>query len=138
LIKSGGDSRLTERFFLRSNQMRGFAPSGMGPRDTTAANEDALGGNYFAVARIEADFPLGLPDEYGIKGGVFVDVGTVWGLDNTLGGAIDDSLHLRSSAGISIFWETPIGPLRFNFSRPIERESYDETQNFNLTVSTQF
>ncbi|MBV1866828.1 MAG: outer membrane protein assembly factor BamA [Marinosulfonomonas sp.] len=138
LLRSGGDSRLTERFFLSSNQMRGFAPAGLGPRDLGAANEDALGGNYFAVARFEADFPLGLPEEYGIMGGVFLDVGTVWGLDDTLGGAIDDSLHIRSSAGVSIFWTTPIGPLRFNFSRAINKESYDETQNFNLTVSTRF
>jgi len=138
LLKSGSDSRLTERFFLSSSQMRGFSPSGLGPRDTGALNKDALGGNYFAAARFEADFPLGLPEEYGIKGGVFLDVGTVWGLDDTLGGAIDDSLHLRSSAGISIFWQTPVGPLRFNFSRALKKESYDKTQNFNLTVSTQF
>jgi outer membrane protein insertion porin family len=101
-------------------------------------NRDALGGNYFAVARLEAEFPLGLPEEYGITGGLFADVGSVWGLDNTLGVPVDDKLHLRSAIGFSIFWTTPIGPLRFNFSRAIKKESYDKEQNFDLTISTKF
>lgn len=134
-----GNSRLSDRFFLSSRQMRGFDAFGLGPRDTGAINEDALGGNYFTVARFEASFPLGLPDEYGISGGVFYDVGSVWGLDDTVGAAaVDDSFHLRSSIGVSIFWNTAIGPLRFNFSQPLTSESYDRTREFDLTVETRF
>ena len=107
---------------------------------------DALGGNYFAVAKFEAEFPLGLPEEYGITGGLFLDVGSVWGLDNRDGGAsgtdglelVDDSMILRSVIGFSVFWETPIGPLRFNFSRAIEKQSYDRERTFDLTISTSF
>ena len=79
------NSRVTDRFFLSTTQLRGFEYRGLGPRDLGAANEDALGGNYYAVARFEADFPLGIPEEYGISGGVFLDVGSLWGLDNTAG-----------------------------------------------------
>lgn len=131
------DTRITDRF-TGSGKIRGFDRSGLGPRDLTATNNDALGGNYFAVARFEAEFPLGLPTEYGIKGGAFLDVGSVWGLDNNLGGAIDDSLHIRSSIGLSLFWDTPIGPLRFNFAKAIAKEDYDKEQTFDLQVSTQF
>ena len=142
LLTFSGDSRLTERFFLSSNRLRGFAPAGVGPRDLDAINLDALGGNFFAVARLETDFPIGLPEEIGVTGGLFLDVGSVWGLDNTEGsggaGSVDDSLHLRSAAGVTIFWRTPIGPLRFNFSRVLIKESYDQVQNFDLTISTQF
>jgi outer membrane protein insertion porin family len=141
LATLSGDSRVTDRFFLSSRQMRGFDPFGLGPRDLNAGNEDALGGNFFAVARFEAAFPLGLPDEYGISGGVFADVGTVWGLDNTNGAGgntVDDSLHWRSSIGVSIFWDTAIGPLRFNFSRPIETLPYDRTREFDLTIEARF
>ena len=101
---------------------------------------DALGGNLFAVAKFEAEFPLGLPEEYGIHGGVFLDVGSVWGLDNTAGtgGAVDDGFHLRSVAGVSLFWETPIGPLRFNFSKALQKEVYDVEREFDLTISTKF
>lgn len=134
---NGGTSRITERFSL-SGKMRGFEANGVGPRDLTAPNMDALGGNYFAVAKLEAEFPLGLPEEYGVRGGVFLDVGSVWGLDNTLGGTIDDSFNLRSAVGVSLFWDTPIGPLRFNFSKALQKESYDIERDFDLTISTRF
>ena len=122
--------------------MRGFEPKGLGPRDGDPAGTlDALGGNAFAVARFEADFPLGLPEEYGITGGAFLDVGSVWSLDNTtgFGGAeVDDSLKPRVAVGLSLLWNTPMGPLRFNFSRALVKEDYDKEQNFDLTVSTKF
>ncbi|OYX45630.1 MAG: outer membrane protein assembly factor BamA [Rhodobacterales bacterium 32-67-9] len=137
VVTSGGDSRLVDRF-TGNGKIRGFEPNGVGPRDLTVTNQDAVGGNFFAVARLEAEFPLGLPEEYGITGGLFADVGSVWGLDNTLGGVIDDDMHLRSSIGFSIFWDTALGPLRFNFSKAIGKESYDLEQNFDLTVSTRF
>lgn len=136
-----GNSRITERFFLNSARMRGFDGDGIGPRDLASTNSDALGGNYFAVARFEAEFPLGLPEEYGISGGAFLDVGSVWGLDDKVGtgGAIvDDSLNLRASVGVSVFWNTQIGPLRFNFSRALKKETYDRERSFDLTVSTRF
>jgi outer membrane protein insertion porin family len=134
-----GDSRVTDRFF-GNGKIRGFEGNGLGPRDLGATNEDALGGNLFAVARFEADFPLGLPEEYGITGGLFMDVGSVWSLDNVngTGGPVDDSLILRSTVGFSIFWETPIGPLRLNFSKALMKEDYDREQSFDLTVSTTF
>lgn len=139
-----GNSRVTERFFLNS-QMRGFEGNGIGPRDLAAENKDALGGNVFAVARFEAEFPIGLPDEYNIKGGAFFDVGSVWSLDNVDGGdqagavvPVDDSMNLRASVGVSMFWDTPIGPLRFNLSRAVKKEDYDKERRFDLTISSQF
>lgn len=132
-------SRVTERYF-GNGKIRGFEPNGIGPRDLGAVNEDALGGNLFAVARFEADFPLGLPEEYGITGGAFFDVGSVWSLDNTAGtgGTVDDSFIPRASVGLSVFWTTPIGPLRFNFSKALQKEDYDKEQSFDLTISTKF
>lgn len=134
-------SRITDRFVLNSRQMRGFEPFGLGPRDLAAANQDGLGGNFFAVARFEAAFPLGLPDEYGISGGLFFDVGSVWGLDDTVGTGgviVDDDAALRSTIGFSLFWDTVIGPLRFNFSHPLVEEDFDETRNFDLTIEARF
>ena len=140
LLMRGGNSRITERFFL-DGRMRGFELRGVGPRDLGANNRDALGGLRYAVAQFEADFPLGLPEEYGITGGVFMDVGTVWGLDNA-NRAVDlegsDSARIRAAAGVSLFWDTPIGPLRFDFSRALRKEPYDRTQNFDLSIVTRF
>jgi outer membrane protein insertion porin family len=134
-----GSTRVTDRFFLSSNQVRGFSSRGIGPRDTGAGNSDVLGGNKYAALRLEADFPLGLPEEYGISGGVFADFGSLWDLDNTAGAnPVDDSFELRSSIGVSIFWTTPIGPLRLNFAKPIEKNPLDEENTFDITISTQF
>jgi outer membrane protein insertion porin family len=135
--RTNGNTRLTERFFARG-KLRGFENNGIGPRDL-GADTDALGGNYFASVRMETDFPLGLPEEYGITGGAFYDMGSVWGLNDTAGvKPVDDEFHLRSAAGVSLFWSTPIGPLRFNWSRAFEKQSYDRVQNFDLTLSTKF
>ena len=129
----GYDTRVTDRYFA-NGKMRGFDTNGIGPR--TAAG-DALGGNFYATMKLEAEFPLGLPEEYGITGGVFYDMGSVWGLDSNPDG-VDDSAHLRAAVGVSILWTTPIGPLRFNFSNAIKKESYDEEQSFDLTIATKF
>ncbi|MBW7057573.1 outer membrane protein assembly factor BamA [Paracoccus bogoriensis] len=126
--------------FRSGSRIRGFEPNGLGPRDLGAANQDALGGKYFWAARAEAQFPIGLPEEYGISGGLFADIGSLWGLDDVAGttGTIDDSMKVRSAVGASIFWTTPIGPLRFNFSKALRKEDFDRTQNFDLTIQTQF
>lgn len=136
----GTNSRSTERFY-GNGKIRGFESNGIGPRDLITG--EALGGNIFAVARFEAEFPVGLPEEYGISGGLFLDVGSVWSLDDINGGlaganAVDDSMNLRSAVGFSVFWDTPVGPLRLNFSRALVKETYDREQNFDLTISTKF
>jgi outer membrane protein insertion porin family len=137
-----GGSRVIDRFNSSSSSLRGFASRGIGPRDLDTADQDALGGNYYTVFGVEAEFPLGLPEEYGITGGVFLNAGSVWGLDDTDGaggpGSVDDSFDLRSAAGVTIFWNTPLGPLRLDFSRAIDKRSFDETQSFNLAISTSF
>ncbi|MEM9474049.1 MAG: outer membrane protein assembly factor BamA [Pseudomonadota bacterium] len=135
-------SRLTDRFFLTSRQLRGFDFRGTGPRDLDAENDDALGGNNFVSAKFEADFPLGFAEDLGISGGVFLDMASVWGLDNTDGAggpdSVDDGFSLRSSIGISIFWETPIGPLTFNFSEVLQSEDFDEERSFDIAITARF
>ena len=142
----GSSSRVTDRFFLGSGLFRGFAPGGLGPREVDTSNSinDALGGEYYAVARFETQFPIGLPEEYGIEFGAFFDAGSVWGLESIyaanapLGPIEYDGFTLRAVAGVSIFWNTPIGPLRFNFTDAVKTAEYDVEQNFDLTVSTSF
>lgn len=134
----GYETRATDRYFGNS-KIRGFEFNGIGPRDGNVATGDALGGNFYATARFEAEFPLGLPEEYGINGGVFYDMGSVWGLDTTAGSnGADEGMNLRSSVGVSLLWNTPIGPLRFNFSDAVQKEDYDKEQKFDLTISTKF
>ena len=135
-----GASRVLDRFFASGGVIRGFEHHGIGPRDINATNKDALGGNLFAAARFEAKFPIGFLESYGMSGGSFYDIGSVWKLDNTAGtsGIVDDGFSLRSSVGLSLFWKTVIGPLRINYSKALAKKSYDKVQILELTVSTQF
>lgn len=130
------DSRVTDRFFLGSRLMRGFEPGGIGPRD--ADTDDALGGNYYAVARLETEFPIGLPEEYGITGGAFIDYGSVWDVGREGAEILYDDFTPRAVAGLAIFWTTPIGPLRFNFTEALQAEEFDRPKTFDVTISTSF
>ena len=149
---SKGQSRVSDRFVLGSRVMRGFDPGGVGPRersiDGSETINDALGGEQFAVARFEAEFPIGIPEEYGITGGVFYDVGSLWGLpDETSPNGVNpdgtnpvyyNAAIARQVAGATVFWATPIGPLRFNWTRAIQKEEFDEANNFEFILSTRF
>lgn len=135
-------SRSTDRFILTPRTIRGFEPGGIGPRDQTGGFDDTLGGNLYAVARFEAEFPLGLPEEIGLKGGVFYDVGNLWDLKNvntagatTIVGANGSARHV---IGFSLFWDSAIGPLRFNFTNALSKETFDKEQTFDFTISTKF
>ena len=99
-----------------------------------------MGGNYYSVLRFDASFPLGLPEEYGVFGGLFADVGSLWQLDDTAGsmGEVDAGFHLRSSVGVSLFVDTPFAPLRFTYAVPIQKESYDVVERFRFSVQTRF
>mmetsp|Transcript_29485 Transcript_29485/g.57789 ORF Transcript_29485/g.57789 Transcript_29485/m.57789 type:complete len:786 (-) Transcript_29485:4119-6476(-) len=142
LYSPDGDSRIDDRYIVSNRNIRGFEPYGIGPREraTDGSFDDALGGKYYASARFEAEFPLGLPEEIGITGGLFYDVGSLWGLDNTsgVGEILYEEFTLRHVIGASIFWTTPIGPLRFNFTKALRKEEFDRDQNFDFTISAQF
>jgi outer membrane protein insertion porin family len=49
-----------------------------------------------------------------------------------------DSSFVRSSAGASIIWDSPFGPLRFDFAYPITKTGYDRTQFFAFGGGTHF
>jgi outer membrane protein insertion porin family len=141
----GGDPvRINDRFFKGGNSFRGFETAGIGPRDLTTT--DALGGNFYVIGTLELTVPNYLPEEYGIRTSLFADVGTLGVLDdrytvNASGNPdsnIVDDLELRASAGVSIHWRSPMGPIRFDISKVLGKEEYDKTESFRFSTSTQF
>ena len=142
----GGDSvRINDRFFKGGNTFRGFQIAGIGPRDTQY--DEALGGKLYIIDTTELAFPNGLPEQYGIRTAWFADVGTLGLLDKSvtntgLYGApnpkLVDNLGLRASTGLSVFWTSPLGPIRLDFSQVLAKEVYDKTENFRFSTSTQF
>jgi outer membrane protein insertion porin family len=147
---SGQKVLLQDRFFVGGDNLRGFAPAGIGPRD--AITGDALGGNKYYTGSVSLDVPLGLPKELGINGRVFTDFGSLWSNDQknlvlttsqlaATGGVqpvIQDSTALRASAGFGVAWKSPVGPIRIDLAYPLKKVSFDKTQLVHLSFGTRF
>lgn len=162
----GKDLRMLDHFQMGPNLVRGFAPAGIGPRDITPPGQstnDALGGSMYWGASLEAQTPLYfLPKEIGIKLAAFADAGSLWnyqgitqapaGLPNTtatqaLTVGLDSPSMIRSSVGIGLLWDSPLGPLRFDLAYPLTKycatatdgsQVCDRTQVFRFSGGTRF
>jgi outer membrane protein insertion porin family len=129
------DVRIQDRFFIGGDTLRGFATSGIGPRDV--ASDDALGGNMFARGSVELQFPLGLPDELGFFGHFFSDVGTLTDIDSSSGSVVDEASP-RVSVGFGVSWQSPFGPIRLDLAYPLVKEDFDEVEEFRFSFGTRF
>ncbi|VAV93481.1 Outer membrane protein assembly factor YaeT [hydrothermal vent metagenome] len=151
----GNDIRINDRFFKGGLSFRGFDVAGIGSRiielstdlngQTIEIPRNALGGKAYAIGSFELEFPVGLPEEYGIKASLFTEFGTLGLLDASDKVVSDpsrfvvrDELALRASAGISIFWNSPFGPVKFDFSNVIRKESYDDVKTFRFSQTKRF
>ena len=135
----GDDIRINDRFFKGGNTFPGFQIAGIGPRDTEF--DEALGGNLYAIGELSLAFPNYLPEQYGIRTSYFLDAGTLGELDKSVvrtSAFIRDDLALRASTGISVFWTSPLGPIRLDFAQVIKKETYDRTEAFRFSTATQF
>ncbi len=139
--------RMLDHFQLGPTLVRGFAPSGIGPRDlTVGTSNDALGGTNFWGASVELQTPLFFfPKEIGIKASVYADAGSLWGYKGpTAFPATGESLiatddrKTRSSVGAGLIWDSPFGPLRFDVAQALTKASYDRTQFFSFGGGTKF
>ena len=147
-ITGWGDDvvRINDRFYKGGNSFRGFRVAGIGPRDTSYGRSDALGGQAFAIGSAELTVPTFIPQQYGIRASLFTDVGTLGILDDSMKVGTDglpipgiyDDLSLRASAGLSVFWRSPMGPIRFDFSHILQREDYDRVETFRFSQTTKF
>lgn len=147
-IGAWGDDviRINDRFYKGGNSFRGFRVAGIGPRDISFGRSDALGGEAFAIGSAELTIPTFIPQQYGIRASVFTDVGTLGILDDKIKTGADgkpipgiyDDLSLRASAGLSVFWRSPMGPIRFDFSQILQREDYDRVETFRFSQTTKF
>ncbi|EET47413.1 BamA/TamA family outer membrane protein [Thalassobium sp. R2A62] len=139
-----GNSSIGDRFMLGQASVRGFEFGGFGPRDLAVANTPALGGNYYGITRFDAQFPNIMGDgAERLTPGVFMDVGSLWGLDNAAGGVagatpVDEGSNLRASVGLTLRIATGLGPIQMYVAHPVVDEDYDRTQTFGLTFSHSF
>jgi outer membrane protein insertion porin family len=145
----GNDLRMLDHFQMGPNLVRGFAPAGIGPRDqTVGTTNDAMGGTMYWGASFEAQMPLYfLPKEIGIKVAAFADAGSLWNYagptswivtGETLQLGNSSAMAVRSSVGTGFIWDSPLGPLRFDFAYALTKQPYDRTQFFRFSGGTKF
>ncbi len=131
----GDDVRVLDRFSLGTGELRGFAAAGASPRDR--ATGDSVGGNWYYAGTFAVSFPLGLPNEAGMRARTFLDYGSTGITDDSPPG-IQDRPSLRASAGVGLTWASLIGPMNIDLGWPIQKESYDDTQLVRFTFGTRF
>ena len=129
------------RYFLGGESLRGFDVAGVGSRNWYYRNY-SLGGLWKANGSTQINFPIFIPDEYQIKGFVFADYGILGkppkreyeykGHKNL----IDEDW--RTSVGVGIYWNTPMGPMNFSWGWPLKVNKYDDERRFLLSFATQF
>ncbi|MBQ2845099.1 MAG: outer membrane protein assembly factor BamA [Alphaproteobacteria bacterium] len=135
------------RYFLGGESLRGFDVAGVGSRNWYHKTY-ALGGLWKINGSTQLNFPIFIPDEYQIKGFVFFDYGILGKpparediypnppTAQTRPNFIDD--NLRTSVGVGIYWNTPMGPMNFSWGWPLKMTDYDREQRFLLSFETQF
>ncbi len=121
-----------EHFFAGGiGSVRGFRQNTLGPRDS---NNDPYGGSTKMVGSAELFFPVPFLDEEmrsAFRLGIFFDAGNVF----------EDKIQfgqLRYSAGISVQWLSPFGPLRVSLAQPLNAKSGDDKQIFQFSFGSAF
>ncbi len=128
----GDDVRISKRRGISTSRLRGFEKNKVGPVD----GKDHVGGNYVASLNFETNLPNVLPENSNADVGLFLDFGNVWGVDYD--SSIDESNEIRSSAGITLNWLSPIGPLNFVVSQNLSKADTDVTESFTFNLGTTF
>jgi outer membrane protein insertion porin family len=158
----GNGLRMLDNFQMGPNLVRGFAPAGIGPRDLTpGSTNDALGGSLYWGTSLELQTPLFfLPKEIGIKLAAYVDAGSLWDYQGPTSGSappgspvqtiqvgLNDLADVRSSVGVGLIWDSPLGPLRFDLAYPLTKycennvagqQVCDRTQVFRFSGGAKF
>lgn len=96
------------------NSLRGFRYVGPGP---DAGTSNVIGGNTMLVFNAEIVFPF--IKDAGMKGVIFYDAGNSWNDKYDVG-------DLRQSVGLGLRWYSPIGPLRLEYGRIIDRRGLND------------
>ncbi|KQW22924.1 outer membrane protein assembly factor BamA [Afipia sp. Root123D2] len=148
MLNDWGDNglRMLDHFQMGPNLVRGFEPLGIGPRDLGSTTQDALGGTKYWGVTAELQMPFWfLPKEVGLKGAVFADAGSLYDYKGPqcwaeIGQCItaDNENVIRSSVGVGLIWQSPFGPLRFDYAVPLSKGKNDRVQEFRFGGGTSF
>ncbi len=113
-----------------------------------------IGGNAKALAGVELIVPTPFMDEdksSSVRTSLFVDVANVWDTEFDLGRYTElqrdqiaklddysDPSRYRASAGLSVQWISPMGPMLISFAYPLKKEEDDDTETISFNISNTF
>ncbi len=126
-------SPLSSNFKLGGKKLRGFKSGKIGPK----LGNSYTGGQYFYLTSLETNIDLEI-DSFDITTTAFIDVGSVWGLENPAYRSIDDEHEARSSIGINFNWDSAIGPINIIYANIIKSNKNDTTDNFYFDIGYNF
>ena len=113
-----------------ATSVRGYQSSSIGPKNSLG---QSLGGKRWMLSQAEIIFPLpGLNLDKSMRFAFFVDGGAV---TNHFEDGVDE---MRYSTGLGFNWYSPVGPMRFNFAKPLNAKATDRTEAFQFTLGTGF
>jgi outer membrane protein insertion porin family len=117
------------------NSVRGYDTGSLGPVDKDPDyGTQRLGGTRRIVGSVELLFPMpGSGLDKSVRLGTFIDGGQVWGADQKV--VLGD---MRFSAGVSLTWSSPMGPLKFSIGYPLNKQEGDKTQPLQFTMGQVF
>ncbi|MDQ6991587.1 MAG: outer membrane protein assembly factor BamA [Mariprofundaceae bacterium] len=119
------------------NILHGFDYYGVSMRDPITGA--VVGGNKKLSANLDLFFPLPYVQTSGIRGVLFVDVGTVWGSAISNVPAVTFNANsLRASTGLGIEWASPVGPVTLSFAKVLKKQPQDILRSFNFGLGTTF
>ena len=125
------DIKFSDKLFVSSNNLRGFANRGIGPK----IDGDFVGGNYSYYTSLSSTLPNGLPEKWNASTAIFLDLANVWGVDDS---NVVENNKLRSSTGIGFSWFSPLGPVSMTYAIPLSKASTDDIEEFNFKIGTIF
>lgn len=133
--------RIDERYFIGSNEIRGFDFQGIGPRD--GRTKDALGGQKYALLKLQLEKGLPFLKAMDLKASVFVDSATLWGIKDltttTTSNIVGNNSLIRGAVGIGLSWMTPFGQMRVDYAFPFRyAKETDERKKFRFIVGGEF
>ena len=121
------DVRITNRFYLPRQKLKGFVTRKVGPKD----GKDYVGGNYATAINLDTTLPMIFSQFESLDMRYFMDAANIWGVDYSK--SVDQSNTLRASTGVVIDWFTPIGPLNVSFAQDLSKADDDKTEFFQFT-----
>ncbi len=129
---TGDNIKLSERLNIPSSRLRGFEQGKVGPKD----GNDFIGGNYVSTLNISSTIPQIFENSQSTEFVIFLDIANIWGVDYN--SSLDNSNEIRGALGLGLDWFSPVGPMNFSLTQPLNSNSNDVTESFRFNLGTTF